>query len=269
MSTSQSLHPPIGERVTLADYAPDYTGDYDKDDAKKQTKANRDRLRDLQEVLFAEHKRSLLIVLQAMDAGGKNSTVEHVMRGINPQGVQVSAFGVPTAEELDHDFLWRIHHHTPGKGTISIFNRSHYEDVLVVRVENLAPEAVWQRRYDHINAFERLLADSGVTILKFFLHISKDEQKERFQDRLDRPDKHWKFSHGDLDVRAKWDQYMAAYEDAITRCNTPYAPWYIVPADKKWYRNMVISNTIVKALEDLDLQYPQPEPGLDKVVIPD
>lgn len=269
MTKSQPLHPPIGKPVRLADYAPDYTGDFEKDAAKDQTKANRDRLHDLQEILYAEHKRALLIVLQAMDAGGKNSTVRHVMKGINPQGVQVASFVVPTPEELDHDFLWRVHHHTPGKGMIGIFNRSHYEDVLVVRVENLVSQEIWQRRYDHINAFERLLADSGVTILKFFLHISRQEQKERFQDRLDRPDKHWKFSRGDLDVRAKWDQYMAAYEDALTRCNTSYAPWYIIPADKKWYRNLVVSNILVETLEQLDLQYPEPEPGLDKIVIPD
>jgi PPK2 family polyphosphate:nucleotide phosphotransferase len=270
MSKHQPLHPPTGEPVHLADYDPDFTGDYErKKAAKKQLKDNRKRMRELQEILYAEHKHALLIVFQAMDAGGKDSTIRHVMEGINPQGVTVSSFKVPTPEELDHDFLWRIHRRTPRRGMIGIFNRSHYEDVLVVRVNELVPKDVWQARYDHINAFERLLADSGVTILKFFLHISKDEQKERFQDRLDRPDKHWKFSHGDLDVRQQWDQYMAAYEDAITRCNTSWAPWHIVPADKKWYRNLVVSSVIVETLEKLDLQYPEPEPGLDEVVIPD
>jgi len=270
MSKQQSLRPEIGERVNLKHYAPDYSGDYEhKDAARDQLKDNRERLRDLQEVLYAEHKHALLIILQAMDAGGKDGTIRHVMRGVNPQGVRVTSFKAPTAEELDHDFLWRIHQHTPGRGEIGIFNRSHYEDVLVVRVNELVPENVWQARYDHINAFERLLTDSGVTILKFFLHISKDEQKERFEDRLNEPDKHWKFSRGDLAVREQWDHYMAAYEDALTYCNTEWAPWHIVPANKKWYRNLVISNTIIRALEALDMRYPDPEPDLDQIVIPD
>jgi len=191
------------------------------------------------------------------------------MSGVNPQGVQVTAFKAPTPEELDHDFLWRVHQHVPPRGMIGLFNRSHYEDVLIVRVENLVPDKVWKARYDHINAFERLLVDSGVTILKFFLHISKEEQKERFEERLQQPEKNWKFATGDLAVRAKWDRYMEAYEDALTRCNTEVAPWYIVPANKKWYRDFVISKTIVKKLENLDMHYPDPEPGLDQIVIPD
>jgi PPK2 family polyphosphate:nucleotide phosphotransferase len=270
MSQHQTLRPEPGQHVNLADYDPDFTGEYEKKQAAKgQLKANRDRLRELQEVLWAEGKHALLIILQAMDAGGKDGTIQHVMRGVNPQGVQVTSFKVPTAEELSHDFLWRIHRHTPARGTIGIFNRSHYEDVLVVRVDNLVPPEVWQARYDHINNFERLLADSGVTILKFYLHISKDEQKERFLDRLNEPDKNWKFSRGDLVVRDKWDHYMAAYEDALTRCNTVYAPWHIVPANRKWYRNLAISNTIIEALEGLDMRYPDPEPDLDQIVIPD
>jgi PPK2 family polyphosphate:nucleotide phosphotransferase len=270
MSKHQPLHPKPGQRVDLADYDPDYKGDYpDKDAAEDQLKANRDRLRELQDMLWAESKHALLIILQAMDAGGKDSTIQHVMQGVNPQGVQVTSFKIPTAEELAHDFLWRVHQHTPERGTIGIFNRSHYEDVLVVRIENLVPPEVWKARYDHINHFERLLADSGVTILKFFLHISKDEQKKRFEDRLNEPDKNWKFARGDLKVREKWDQYMVAYEDALTRCNTDYAPWFIVPANRKWYRNLVISDTIIEALERLDMQYPEPEPDLDQIVIPD
>ncbi len=270
MSKHQPLRPEIGQSVHLADYDPDYTGDYEhKDDAQEQLKTNRHRMRVLQEMLYAEHKHALLVILQAMDAGGKDGAIEHVMQGVNPQGVQVTSFKTPTPEELEHDFLWRIHHHTPPRGMIGIFNRSHYEDVLIVRVNELVPESVWEKRYDHINAFERLLADSGVTILKFFLHISKAEQKERFMDRLSQPDKQWKFSTGDLPVREKWDQYMAAYEDAIGRCHTKYAPWHIVPANKKWYRNLVISGTIVETLEKLNMRYPDPEPGLDKVVIPD
>lgn len=267
---SQPLHPEIGQSVHLKDYDPGYIDGYkDKDEAEKDLDQNRERLRELQEVLYAEHKHALLIVLQAMDAGGKDGTIRHVMKGVNPQGVQVTSFKTPTPEELAHDFLWRIHQHTPERGMIGIFNRSHYEDVLIVRIEQLVPKGVWKARYDHINAFEKLLADSGVKILKFFLHISKDEQKERFQARLDDPTKHWKFFLGDLPVRAKWDQYMEAYEDALTRCNTPWAPWYIIPANKKWYRNLAISNVIIKALEDLDMQYPEPEADLSDVVIPD
>jgi PPK2 family polyphosphate:nucleotide phosphotransferase len=270
MSHKHLLRPEIGQPVHLGDYDPGDTGGLkSEEDARDQLRENRDRLRALQTVLYAERKHALLIILQAMDAGGKDGTIRHVMQGVNPQGVTVTSFKVPTPEELDHDFLWRIHQRTPGRGMIGIFNRSHYEDVLVVRVEQLVPAEIWQARYDHINAFERLLTDSGVTILKFYLHISKEEQKERFLDRLRQPDKRWKFAHGDLKVRGRWDQYMLAYEDALTRCNTNYAPWHIVPANKKWYRNLVISNTIIQALEKLDMRYPEPEPDLDKIVIPD
>jgi PPK2 family polyphosphate:nucleotide phosphotransferase len=266
----QPLRPPLKESINLMDYDPNYTGKYEnKDAALEQLKKNRDRIGELQEILYAEGKHALLIVLQAMDAGGKDGTIRHVMEGINPQGVQVTSFKAPTPEDLAHDFLWRIHPHTPPRGMIGIFNRSHYEDVLVVRVENLVPEKVWKARYEHINAFEKLLSDSGVTILKFYLHISKEEQKERLQARLDDPTKHWKFATGDLGVRAKWDEYMEAYEAALSRCNTSYAPWCIVPANKKWYRNLVISNVIVETLEGLDMKYPDAEPGLDQIKIPD
>ncbi len=269
MPHSQPLHPTNGERVRLADYAPDFVGTYNKQSAQEVLDSNLARLRELQNVLYAEHKHAVLIILQGMDASGKDGTIRHVMRGINPQGVQVTSFKVPTAEELDHDFLWRIHQHTPGRGMIAIFNRSHYEDVLVVRVEELVPRSVWEARYEHINAFERLLADSGVTILKFFLHISKAEQKKRLEERLRLPEKRWKFAVGDLHVRQKWNDYMAAYEDALTRCNTPWAPWYIVPADRKWYRNLVISSVLVETLERLDMRYPSAEPGLERIIIPD
>lgn len=269
MSKTQSVQPPFGQPVKLAEYDPDYTGDSNKDQAEAEFDAHRDRLAELQEVLYAEGKHALLVVFQAMDAGGKDSTIRHVLRGVNPQGIFVKSFKTPTAEELAHDFLWRVHPHTPGRGQIAIFNRSHYEDVLIGRVNELVPREVWQARYDHINAFERLLADSGVTICKFFLHISKGEQKERFQDRLNEPDKHWKFSKGDLPVREQWDEYMRAYEDAITRCNTPWAPWYIIPANKKWYRNLVVSRILVETLESLKMRFPEPEPGLEDVVIPD
>ncbi len=269
MSKKQPLHPEPGTPIHLKDFDPGYTGDMDKDYALERLEKYRLRMEAQQNVLYAEHRHALLIVLQAMDAGGKDGTIRSVMSGVNPQGVQVTAFKAPTPEELDHDFLWRVHQHVPPRGMIGLFNRSHYEDVLIVRVENLVPDKVWKARYDHINAFERLLVDSGVTILKFFLHISKEEQKERFEERLQQPEKNWKFATGDLAVRAKWDRYMEAYEDALTRCNTEVAPWYIVPANKKWYRDFVISKTIVKKLENLDMHYPDPEPGLDQIVIPD
>jgi PPK2 family polyphosphate:nucleotide phosphotransferase len=267
--TEQLLTPKPGSVVNLRDFDPDYHGEYHKKEASEIEKELETRLAGLQEMLYAQGKHSLLIVLQAMDAGGKDGTIKHVFDSVNPQGVRVTSFKAPTAEELAHDFLWRIHQHTPPKGYIGIFNRSHYEDVLVVRVNSLVPADVWKKRYDQINEFERLLSDSGTRILKFFLHISKDEQKKRFEERLARPDKHWKFSTGDLPVREQWDTYMEAYETVLTRCNTDYAPWYIVPSNKKWYRNVIISKTIVETLEGMNLKYPDAEPDLDKVVIPD
>ncbi len=219
--------------------------------------------------MWAQGEHALLIVLQALDAGGKDGVIRHVMSGVNPQGCQVTSFKVPTEEELEHDYLWRIHKATPRRGYIGIFNRSHYEDVLVVRVHNLVPEDVWQQRYEQINHFERLLADSGTTILKFFLYISKDEQKERFEARLRDPRKNWKFSVKDVKERGYWDDYVRAYEDALGRCSTPWAPWYIVPANRKWYRNLVISQAIVETLEKLDMHYPPPLPDADTIVVPD
>jgi PPK2 family polyphosphate:nucleotide phosphotransferase len=260
---------PAGSRVSLADYDPDDTGDYRKKAAAKAAlKDNTETLRELQEVMWAEGKHSLLIVLQAMDAGGKDGTIKHVMRGVNPQGCQVTSFKVPTKEELEHDFLWRVHKAVPRRGYIGIFNRSHYEDVLVVRVDNLAPEPVWQQRYEQINHFEKLLADTGTTILKFYLHISKDEQKERFEARLQDPHKNWKFSMEDVEKRQQWDDYTHAFEDALSRCSTPWAPWYVIPANHKWYRNLVISEIIVDTLTRLDMRYPPPLPNADQIVIP-
>jgi PPK2 family polyphosphate:nucleotide phosphotransferase len=263
----QEARVPFGERISLADYDPRYKGGLKKKEAKSLLKDNLKKMADLQELMFAEGKHALLIVLQAMDAGGKDSTIRHVMDGFNPQGCHVVGFGVPTELELSHDFLWRIHPHVPPRGYVSIFNRSHYEDVLVVRVNELVPQAVWQARYDHINAFEKLLADSGVTILKFYLHISKEEQKERFQERLDRKEKNWKFNPGDLKTRAQWDHYMHAFEDVFERCNHPWAPWYIVPANRKWYRNLVVSNAIVAAMEKIEMRYPPAPQGLEDIVI--
>jgi PPK2 family polyphosphate:nucleotide phosphotransferase len=258
---------PIGEPVDLSAYDPDEKGGLKKSEAKEQLKDNLRRMADLQEMMYAQGVHAMLIVLQAMDAGGKDSTIRHVMDGFNPQGCHVYSFGVPTEEELGHDFLWRIHQHTPQRGYVSIFNRSHYEDVLVVRVNELVPKDVWRARYEHINAFERLLADSGVTILKFYLHISKEEQRERFQDRIDRPDKQWKFNPGDLKTRKRWDDYMRAFEDAISKCNKPWAPWYVVPANRKWYRNLVVSTAIIEALEGLEMSYPPAPEGIEKVTL--
>lgn len=265
----QPLVPPIGEKVKLKHFDPGYTGSIVKEDALQEMNELSEQLAELQEKLYAQHSQSLLVVLQAMDAGGKDGTIKHVFHSVNPQGVLVKSFKQPSLEDLSHDFLWRIHPNTPGKGYIGIFNRSHYEDVLVVRVAKLVPREIWEKRYEQINAFERLLAESGTRILKFFLHISKDEQKERFQERLDDPSKNWKFSSGDIPVREQWDDYMKAYEVALTKCNTEYAPWHIVPANQKWYRNLVIMREIVKALEEMKVAYPQPEENLSSVVIPE
>jgi PPK2 family polyphosphate:nucleotide phosphotransferase len=211
----------------------------------------------LQDVLYAEHKRSMLIVLQAMDAGGKDGTIKHVMSGVNPQGCIVTSFKQPTQHELDHDYLWRVHQAAPAKGMIGIFNRSHYEDVLVVRVHDLVPKDVWSKRYDQINAFEELLAESGTVIVKFFLHISKEEQRRRFDERNKDPNKNWKSSDADERERKFWDEYQDAYEDAIAKTSTKHAPWFVIPANEKWFRNLAVSHVLVKTLEDLNLQYPK------------
>jgi PPK2 family polyphosphate:nucleotide phosphotransferase len=261
--------PAPDSKVRLKDYDPSDDGGLNKESAKAEVKRLQERFEALQEMLYAQGKYALLTIFQAMDTGGKDGVIKKVFSGITPTGLKVASFKAPSAEELSHDFLWRIHRQTPPKGYIGIFNRSHYEDVLIVRVNKLVPKEVWQSRYDHINAFERLLMDSGTHILKFYLNISKQEQKERLQERLDRPDKHWKFSIGDLPVREQWDDYMEAYEDAISRCNTEYAPWYIVPANRKWYRDLVVMRVIVETMEKIGLAYPPAEAGLDKVVIPD
>jgi PPK2 family polyphosphate:nucleotide phosphotransferase len=240
-----------------------------KKDVADELERHRTRIALLQERLYAEQERSLLIVLQAMDTGGKDGTIKHVFRGVNPQGCQVWSFKAPSPEELAHDFLWRYHERTPRRGMITIFNRSHYEDVLVVRVKNLVPENVWRHRYEMINEFEHMLTLNNTTIIKFFLYISRDEQQRRLQARLDDPEKHWKFSSNDLKERAFWDDYMAAYEEMINRCSTEHAPWYVVPANHKWYRNLVIARTIADTLEAMNPQFPPAEAGLERVTIPD
>jgi len=267
---SQSILVKPDTKVRLADYDPDDHGKYrDKDEAKAETERYVERLAELQEVLWAEGKHALLIIIQALDAAGKDGVIEKVMHGVNPQGCHVTSFKVPTPEELAHDYLWRVHKAAPQKGYIGIFNRSQYEDVLVVRVHSLVPEPVWKPRYDQINAFEKTLAESGTTILKFFLYISKEEQKQRFQDRLADPKKNWKFSAGDVKEREYWDDYIRAYEDVLRKCSTPWAPWHIVPANRKWYRDLVVSRTIVETLDKLDMHFPPPLPDADKIVIPD
>jgi PPK2 family polyphosphate:nucleotide phosphotransferase len=253
-----------GSKVKLNDLPTRSDDGIEKADGKAQLAQLSVQLSELQELLYAEHKQKVLIVLQGMDTSGKDSTIRHVFGEVNPQGTKVFNFKQPTPKELDHDYLWRVHQNTPGKGEIVIFNRSHYEDVLVVRVHNLVAKSVWEKRYDQINAFERLLAQEGTTILKFCLHISKEEQAERFLARLDRPSKHWKFNPGDLEEREYWQDYMDAYEDMVNRTSTDWAPWYVIPSDQKWYRNLVIAETIVKKLENLDMQFPEEVPDIAK-----
>jgi PPK2 family polyphosphate:nucleotide phosphotransferase len=262
-------HPKPGDKIRLEDFDPEQTGGYNKTRGQAELKKLQERMGELQEMMYAQGTQALLVVLQAMDAGGKDGTIKKVFDAVNPIGVRVAAFKQPSADELAHDFLWRIHMQAPPKGYIGIFNRSHYEDVLVVRVNELVPKDVWEKRYDQINAFEKLLAETGTRILKFYLNISKDEQKERLQARLDNPDKWWKFDVGDLPVRQKWNVYMEAYEDALTRCNTDYAPWIVVPANKKWYRDLVVTRTIVETMESMGLAYPKAKQDLTGVVIPD
>lgn len=258
-----------GDEIRLVEWDPNDGTAFPegKSQGKDLLKSLTDRLEELQEVLWAQQKHKLLIVLQGMDTAGKDGTIRHVFTGVNPQGVHVAGFKVPTPVELGHDYLWRIHQRTPGLGEIVIFNRSHYEDVLVVRVNELAPRERWSRRYEHINAFEKLLADEGTTILKFYLHIDLDEQKARLQARLDDPTKHWKFNTGDLKARALWPDYTAAYEDVLNKTSTDHAPWYIVPSNRKWLRNLVISTVIVETLEGLQMAFPEPEENLSEVVI--
>lgn len=257
-SSSYLVKPGTQVDLTKIDPADVHLAPDGKSAAKKKSAATQERLGELQELLFAGRERKLLIVLQGMDTSGKDGTIRHVMGGFNPQGTRVAAFGKPTTEELDRDYLWRVHRQVPAKGEIVVFNRSHYEDVLVVRVHELVPKSVWKKRYDQINGFEEVLAESGTVILKFFLHISKDEQRARLQARIDDPTKRWKFQHGDLEERKYWGEYRQAYEDALAKTSTAHAPWYIVPADQKWYRNYIIGAVVAEALEVLNLKYPEP-----------
>ena len=258
-----------GTDVDLSTHDPDARSGFDgsKKEGRKALPELNARLANMQRHLWGESSRSLLVVLQAMDTGGKDGTIRHVFRGVNPQGVHVRGFERPTRRELARDYLWRAHLQVPEHGAITIFNRSHYEDVLVVRIHNLVPEERWSKRYDHINDWERMLSDEETTIVKLFLNISKDEQKERLQARLDEPDKNWKFQKGDLGDRALWNDFQSAYEDVLSKTSSSYAPWFVVPANRKWYRNLVVSSILIETLEGMDPQYPEPEEGLEDVVI--
>jgi PPK2 family polyphosphate:nucleotide phosphotransferase len=263
MKQPTQVTPPI----RLQDFKPDFHGDLEKEAAREKTTRLCQRIGELQELLHANAQHAVLILLQGMDCSGKDGAGKRVLEFVNPAGVETANFKTPSAEESAHDFLWRIHHRVPRYGNIGVFNRSHYEEVLIVRVLKLQPERVWRTRYDQINAFEKQLAGNRVVLLKFFLHLSKAEQAERLQARLDDSHKHWKFDLGDLDMRKQWGQFQHAYEDALNHCSTRWAPWHIVPADRKWYRDYVIARTVVDAMEKLKLKWPRPKEDLARVKI--
>ncbi|MDQ0506712.1 polyphosphate kinase 2 family protein [Xanthobacter agilis] len=255
-----------GTRVRLKDVDAAFHGDYASAElAKDDLAKNVVRLAELQQKLYGEKKHALLVVLQGIDAAGKDGTCWHVMAAMNPQGTSVTGFKQPTAEEHQHDFLWRVHPHAPGLGEVAVFNRSHYEDVLVVRVHDLVPKEVWSERYDIINDFETLLTTAGVTILKFFLYITPEEQLARFAQRLDDPARQWKISEADYKERAFWDQYIAAYEDMLAKCSTKHAPWYVIPSNHKWFRNLAVSKIIEETLDEMNLKLPAPTVDLEQI----
>jgi len=256
-----------GSKIDLAGFDCGQTFDRDKDKAADELSANLDTLTELQERVYAEAKHSILIVLQGIDAAGKDGTIRVIAGAFNPQGTPVTSFKVPTPRELAHDFLWRVHAAVPGKGEIGIFNRSHYEQVLVVRVHNLEPEEVWRRHYGEIRDWEKMLTDSGVTIIKFFLCIDKEEQRKRFQDRIDDPKKRWKFSSADLAERKLWDQYTLAFAEMLSETSTDYAPWYLVPANHNWLRNVAVSEIVADVIGELKPEYPEPETGIESIKV--
>lgn len=255
-----------GSRIRLEDVDAAFHGDYASGDhAKEDLARNVARLAELQQRMYGEKKHALLVVLQGIDAAGKDGTCWHVMAAMNPQGTCVTGFKQPTEEERLHDFLWRVHPHAPALGQVAVFNRSHYEDVLVVRVHELVPRAVWLKRYEQINAFEALLTEAGVTILKFFLYITPEEQLARFRQRLDDPARQWKISAADYTERGFWTQYVEAYEDMLEKCSSRHAPWYVIPSNHKWFRNLAVSNIIEKTLEDMHITLPAPSVDLDEI----
>ncbi len=264
---SQPLKVKPGTHVRLADFNPSYHEGLDKEEGQARAEKNAAALDELAYRLYAEHRRALLIVLQGMDTSGKDGTIRHVMSRVSPQTCKVVSFKQPNSEELEHDFLWRIHRAVPPHGQLGIFNRSHYEDVLVVRVHELVEKSVWKSRYQKINDFEQFLTSEGIVILKFFLHISRDEQRDRLQARIKDEIKRWKISEADVAERRYWDDYQRAYEDALTECNTHDAPWYIVPADHKWYRNLVVGQVVHDTLKQMDPQYPPAPKDLAKLVV--
>lgn len=242
-------------------------GEHTKKSAGEQIEKNVEVIADLSRKMFAENRQSILLVLQGMDTAGKDGTIRNTMQGINPRNCQVHSFKKPSDEELEHDFLWRIHKVTPQRGNIAIFNRSHYEDVLIVRVHNLVPRNVWSKRYGMINDFERLLEANGTKVIKCFLHVSKEEQRKRLQERIDRPEKNWKFNRGDLDERKLWDDYQEAYEAVLDKCNTEHAPWNIIPSDRKWYRNLIVSNLLRSTLVKMNPQFPEVKEDYSKIIV--
>ena len=254
-----------GARIKLADFDASDTLGLKKEAAAEQLEKNLASLRVLQYMLYAEGRRALVVVLQGIDAGGKDGTIQHVMSGLNPQGVRVTSFKVPEGAEKRHDYLWRVHRAAPESGQIGIFNRSHYEDVLVVRVHDLVPKPVWSARYGQINDFERMLGDNGTRVVKFLLYIDKEEQARRFRERIDDTTKNWKFSPSDLKEREYWDQYMEAYEEMLHRCSTKAAPWYVIPANHKWFRNLAVSQIVREELEGMKLKYPKPAADLSGI----
>jgi PPK2 family polyphosphate:nucleotide phosphotransferase len=253
--------------IQFKDFNPAFCHGLDKVAAREKTAKLCQRIGELQELLHANARHAVLILMQGMDTSGKDGAAKRVLEFVNPAGVETTNFKSPSAEELAHDYLWRIHQHVPRYGNIGVFNRSHYEDVLIVRVMRLQPERVWRVRYDQINAFERHLTENRVILLKFFLHISKAEQAERLKARIEDPRKNWKFESADLAMRAKWPKFQRAYEDALNCCSTPWAPWHIVPADRKWYRDFVIARAVVDAMEKLKLKWPKPREDLSKLKI--
>jgi PPK2 family polyphosphate:nucleotide phosphotransferase len=266
MKPTELFKIPPGSKVKLKDFDPSFKGGHKShEDAAEEIDHYQQKLRTLQDLLYSEHRHSLLICLQAMDTGGKDGTIDHVLGAMNPQGCRVAAFREPSPEELAHDFLWRAHKAAPARGEVVIFNRSHYEDVLVVRVHKLVPKSVWSRRYEQINAFEKELAAHDAHILKFYLHISPDEQLKRFKQRLDDPAKQWKISESDYKDRANWDKFTEAYQDALSRCSTAHAPWFVIPANHKWFRNLAIARIVVEHLESLRMKYPAPTVDVEKI----
>jgi len=257
-----------GHKARLADWDADFTAKYkNKEQIQQQLEKNFEKLAELQYLLYAENKHAVLVVLQAMDAGGKDGTIRTVMGPMNPQSCKVTSFKGPSEEELAHDYLWRIHKYVPRKGEVRIFNRSHYEDVLIVRVHDIVPKEIWSRRFEQINNFEKMLVESNIHVIKFFLHISKEEQRKRLKERLDDPTKHWKADPADFEERNFWDEYTKAYDDVLTKCSTEHAPWYVIPANKKWFRNLALSEIMVDHLSRLKMKFPEPRYDISKLRI--